>query len=441
MANIYVRSTDGNDADNGSTWALANATLAGAAAIDAAGDTVFVADGHSESNGTSVTLSFAGTTANPVRVLCVNDTGDPSPPTALATGAVIETTGAATLTVAGSIHAYGLTLVAGNNASASSITLSNAVASQFYENCTIKLGTTAATGRINISNSSSGTPSRVEWKNCIAEFSASGQVIRPQNCIFNWSGGSVAAGTSPTAIFNFGSGQPAIVLVEGVDFSALAAGVDMLSVTNSAGRFRMRNCKLPASWSGALVSGINPAVIAEMHNCDAGDTNYRLWLEMYAGKVLSETTIVRTGGASDGTTALSWRMETNANANFACEQLVSPEIVRWNETVGSSVTVTVEVISDNVTLTDAECWLEVQYLGTSGFPLASFIDDAKADTLATAANQTTSTETWTTTGLTTPVKQKLSVSFTPQEKGFIHARIVLAKPSTTVYVDPLLTVA
>ena len=59
MATIYVRSTDGNNADNGSTWALAKATIAGAAAIDAAGDTVFVSDAHAESTAGAVTLTFA----------------------------------------------------------------------------------------------------------------------------------------------------------------------------------------------------------------------------------------------------------------------------------------------------------------------------------------------------------------------------------------------
>ena len=38
-------------------------------------------------------------------------------------------------------------------------------------------------------------------------------------------------------------------------------------------------------------------------------------------------------------------------------------------------------------------------------------------------------------------KAKLSVTFTPATAGFIHAVVKVAKPSTTVYVDPALTVA
>ncbi len=38
-------------------------------------------------------------------------------------------------------------------------------------------------------------------------------------------------------------------------------------------------------------------------------------------------------------------------------------------------------------------------------------------------------------------RQKLSVTITPQLKGFLHARVMLAKASTTIYVDPKLAVA
>mgnify|MGYP003394608494 FL=1 len=48
MADRYGRSTDGADGDGGTTWALAKATLAGLAAIDAAGDRIFLSQAHAE---------------------------------------------------------------------------------------------------------------------------------------------------------------------------------------------------------------------------------------------------------------------------------------------------------------------------------------------------------------------------------------------------------
>jgi hypothetical protein len=135
-------------------------------------------------------------------------------------------------------------------------------------------------------------------------------------------------------------------------------------------------------------------------------------------------------------------MVSNADAEWSHQTLDSPEIVKWNETTGSSVTATVEFVHDSTTnMTDKEIWIEVMYLGTSGVPLGSFITDAAANYLSSAADQTDSSETWTTTGLTNPNTQKLSVSFTPQEKGFVHAVVKVAVASKTVYVDPVLTLA
>jgi len=175
-----------------------------------------------------------------------------------------------------------------------------------------------------------------------------------------------------------------------------------------------------------------------MYNCDSADTNYRLWIEDYSGSIKHETTLVKTGGASDGTTPLSWKMATGADAEYPTIILKSGEIVRWNETTGSAITVTVDILHDSVTnLKDNEIWLEVMYLGTSGVPLGAFVDDAVADVLAAAADQAASSATWTTTGMANPNKQKLEVTFTPQEKGFIHAVVHMAKASYTVYVDPV----
>jgi hypothetical protein len=43
---------------------------------------------------------------------------------------------------------------------------------------------------------------------------------------------------------------------------------------------------------------------------------------------------------------------------------------------------------------------------------------------------------WTTTGLSSPVKQKMESTFTPQEKGTYIARVCLGRASTTLYVCP-----
>jgi hypothetical protein len=229
--------------------------------------------------------------------------------------------------------------------------------------------------------------------------------------------------------------------MDGFDMTNLGASCDLFigGAQAAQGTFRaiVRNCRLPASWTGTLFSAaLTGMARAEMHNCDSGDTNYRVWIEDYFGSLRDETTIIKTGGASDGTTGLSWKMVSNATTEFPSQPFCSHEIVKWNETTASAITVTIDIIHDSVTnIQNDEIWMEVEYLGTSGVPLGSFISDAAASIVATPADQTDSSSTWTTTGLTNPNTQQLNVTFTPQEKGFIHAKVCLALASKTVYVD------
>lgn len=436
MSNIYVRSTDGSDVDDGSTWALAKAGLAGAAAIDAAGDTIFVSQNHAETTAGNVSIALAGTIASPVKIICGNDAAEP--PTAVADTATVTTTGTGYISITGSAYVYGVTFVAGTGSSSGpGISMSGNTHLGVFEKCAFKLVNTHSGTNVRLGVSTSGAHYRGHWKDCDIKFAAAAQSIVVDSTRFDWDGGSVLAGSAtPTALIGFGGATGnGPTTVSGVDLSNLGTTFNIFASSLVPTKGVIRNCKLPAGWTGGLGVTGTPATRYEMHNCDSGDTNYQMWVEDYAGSIKSETTIVRTGGSSDGTTPLSWKMASNANAEYPTVVLDSPEIAKWNETVGTPITATVEVITDGVTLTDADCWLEVQYPGTSGFPLSLFANDAPADVLATPANQTTSTAAWTTTGLTTPVKQKLEVTFTPQEKGVLSAVVRLAKASTTVYVD------
>jgi len=172
-----------------------------------------------------------------------------------------------------------------------------------------------------------------------------------------------------------------------------------------------------------------------MRNCDSADTNYRIAEHCYEGDLVQETTIVRTGGASDGTTSLAWNMTSSAGSTF-WTPFYSPWISGWLDSTGSK-TFTGQIVHDSVTnLQNDEVWLEVEYLGDGSFPLSTFADDRMADILATAADQSTTGDTWTTTGLTNPNTQDLSVTVTVNEKGPWRARFCLAKPSYTIYCCP-----
>ncbi len=439
MADIYVRSTDGDNADDGSTWALAKLDLSGADDVENAGDTVWVSQNHAESSASALFLNWDGTKASPTRIICGNDAAEP--PTALATTATVTTTGNSSIglvTGGDHLYLYGIGFTAGSGATGTAnFTIASGTGSfTVFEDCSIHLGTTDTATRIIIS----GTTNATVLKNTDLQFSSTSQSINTQAEGFRWIGGSVLSDAAITKLFDNVGGT---IVVEGVDLSNCASSMNICSSTSSSVRLTVRNCKLPSSWSGS-VNASTPAIDSsyELVNCDDGDTNYRLEKKTYFGTVVHETTIVKDSGASDGTTQLSWNMTSNADTEWNHQTLVSPPIILWNEDIDNTITVAVDILHDSVTaLQDDEVWIEVQYLGTSGFPLSLFADDAAADYLATPANQATSGATWTTTGMSNPNEQQLSVDITPREKGYIIAKVHLAKPSYTIYVDPLLLIS
>lgn len=441
MANIYVRS-GASGANNGTSWANAYTTLVGASATWTNADTVWVAEDHAESQATAMTVNFPSSPG--MRLYCAADHVT-EPPTALATTATVSIgAGSVAMSLNGYAYVYGIKFQGGTNNSASCVinvaTSTTIGHGMRFVNCGFSLRSANASCTLNFGNqgNSANDEAFFDFDTCGVLFGSTSQAIKWGNGRVNWSGGGYidASGSTPTTLFRFTAGAPSDLLIENADWST-EASTNLFDVSATCPSIAiMRNCKIP---SGVAVStGSQPGpggVVVLMHNCDSGDTNYRLANARYAGTVVSETTIVRSGGASDGTTPMSWHMATSASAAFPSPPLASPERAIWNETVGSSVTATVHVVTDNVTLTDGEAWLEVIYPGNSGSTQGSVITDAKG-LLASASNQTSSSETWTTTGLTTPVKQQLSVTFTPQEKGALLWRVYIAKASTSVYVDP-----
>jgi hypothetical protein len=185
----------------------------------------------------------------------------------------------------------------------------------------------------------------------------------------------------------------------------------------------------------ALRRGAN--IVVEL--CSAGTANFKLATSEFAGTLVDEVTYVRTGGASDGTTPMAWKMVSNANNCFSA--LRTPQIATWVDETAVAKTLTVEILHDSVTaLKDDEIWLEVVALTDANFPQASFTTDKGIPVFGGTA-QTSSSATWYTTGMANPNRQKLSVSVTPQMKGFVTAKVHFAKPNYTVYVDPKIVVS
>lgn len=440
MANRYIYSGAGG-AGTGADWANAHTTMAAAITAATAGDVYFIAHDHAETQATALTLTIKGTAVSPDRFLCVNRAGSVPPVAAdLATTGSITTTGNSTLTFSGGyFYAYGLILNSGSGSTAA-VGLVAGGAGGIWDNCAFNLVSTFNTTNSNVSPSTGGRSFGI-WRNCSVSFGHANQYIRCDN-VGKWiwenkpGSAAVTAGSAyPTNLTGNAAGGTAVVRWRGLDLSALGSGKTLINAGSWQGSIELMNCKLGASVTVAGTPSGPQFATVDAINCDSGATNYRSERYQYQGTLTTEIIIVRTGGASDGTTPFSWKIVPTSNNEFD-SPFETFEGSIWNSSTGASKTLTVHCVTDNVTLTDAQIWLEVEYLGSSATPVASLVSDALATVLTTAANQATSTETWTTTGLTTPLKQKLECTFTPQMAGPIRWRVKYAKTSTTVYVCP-----
>ena len=434
MASYYVWSGAAGSA-NGSSWVNAYTTLTAGLTSKAAGDNVFVAHDHAEATATANLSAANGAIGNPIKVICVDRAGTVPPVSAdRRTTAQVTTTTNGSITLNGFTHYDGIIFIAGNSTGTASINVSS-VANQWmrFDNCSFRIGSTGS-GRVAFH---AGADTYVELYNTTMSFSAVTQGVDVGGALKWRNTPSALIGSAvPTTLFAPTANRGSEIECIGVDLSAAGSGKTIFgtNANHYAGKHKLVDCKLHASVTRSTVPvwyGANEVDIVR----SGASGNYAVYRHRTSGELMEETTIVRSGGASDGTTPIAWKVVTTANCSFSMP-FETPPIAIWVDTTGAPVTATVECIGATVA-TDQEVWLDVEYLGDASSPQGSFVNDGKANLLATAANQTSSSETW--GGSTAAFK--LEVTFTPQQKGWMYARVKCAKASSTFYIDPMVTLS
>jgi hypothetical protein len=444
MASYYVYSGAAGS-NNGSSWANAFTTLATAFVTEVAGDTLYVAHDHNEATS-NPSLTSSGTITSPTKVICVDRAGSVPPVSAdRRTTAQVSSTTNTNLSMEGCTHYDGIifTAGAGSTSSANLILLGTDNTWLRFDNCSLRLGITGASGSKILLGGASGNGggTLVELNNTTLSFASTASTtgvsfvgkMKWRNTTSALIGAQV-----PTNLFTFTTGQRggAIECI-GVDLSAMGSGKNICNIASASqgATARFMDCKLDAAVTKSTTPTGHGAIVIDFVRTGATGVNYTFHHQDITGTLTEETTIVRTGGATDGTTPIAWKVVTTTSCNYSTP-FECPLIAIWNDTTGSSKTATVEgVWGGGAVPNDDDIWLDVEYLGSSSSPQGSFVNDGKANLLATAAGQTSSSETW--GGSTT--KFKLGVTFTPQQKGWIYSRVKCAKASSTFYIDPLVT--
>lgn len=423
-------------AGNGTSWADAYTTLQ--AVITANGSTftrIFVASDHSELIATSVV--FPGNPSLWYNLISCDRTSG-FPPTVEQAGASIGSTSATSLTLQNSFYSKGVFWEAGGSSTASrNLGLDSTAANNIVRivGGGVELKNTGTTSRI-IFGSTAARNSKFYLENAEIRFGNASQGVQVNNGSVTIEDGALAG--SAITEFIKSMAAPADVSVNGLDMTTGAAAMNLIaSLSYPIGTIKFNKVKAPTSWSGSLMATppTHGCLRATAINVDSASTNYKMQAVGYNGSMRQETTIVRTGGATDGATPISWRMQTG-NQYYPLTSFESLPMEVWNTTTGTPISVTAHVLTDGVTLTDADAWIEVGYFDQSGNPLGAIVSDEKPNQLAASADQASSSEAWTTTGITTPIKQQLSVTFTPQKAGTIRAVVKLARSSTVMYVCP-----
>jgi hypothetical protein len=452
MTTYYLSSVDGDNGSDGLSWANAWATfeyaIETASAAASGPHTVLIDSAHSESLSADTTV----TAAADINIFSVNRTTG-----ALEAGAVVGAQAsnyAVTVNGAWDVYIYGMTIRNGTNTTSSrNITINSSDGGHFeLESCSLLSNTLGSTNTsIVLGSGGSVANAYTRLKSCTLQLSNAGGTIACASRV-ELEGCDVTAAT--VAVNNLFkcqfSSANASLLVMGCDLSEVTT--TLVANSGATGGFSvvMGNCKLgsgvlPMEAATEIFNKGNTSV--ELFNCSAGDTHYGY----YHGDDFGSTTAVVTYYADDGAVDqnsinISYKVVTTAYCRFETPY-VGPWIAKPH-TGTSTVTPSFEGLRvDSATvIQDDEVWGEWSYQGTSGFTLASFVND-RMTPLGTAANQTSAKTYADWTGSPTDTDANDSVfklapaAITPAEVGHIMGRVVVGEPELTIYYDPQIRVA
>ncbi len=451
MATIFVSSVDGNNADNGTTWTLAKATVAGALAIAADGDIILVDRLHNFVATAAITWTPPG---GRVEIISV-DRANGDVYLAGATESVGNSNNAFVLTAINlaSVYIRGFTINGATfNGGLGGIFIyasSSGFCFAELDSCVIDLKAPNATPVVQLgpgfSSTGRGHKIRLTNSSIIISGSRTGISILLGEALIELSGTTISAtgATKPASLFGAVSANDvAIVNMIGCDLSGYAGSAYFSVALNSSARITLTGCRInatPTITTGSWPGGIG---YIQLVNVDSGHTvNSNEYRNSY-GTLTETTSIYDAAGGSFNSAGISFQIVTTSACNESFPFILPMRSV-WN-TILTAQTATVEVNKDGATaLTDREIWLELVYPSSASYPLGAFLTDRNASPfIGSAVDQATSTVGWTGTGgFANEKKQSLDVAFTAADVGPLLATVVVAKASLTAYVSARLKVA
>jgi hypothetical protein len=264
---------------------------------------------------------------------------------------------------------------------------------------------------------------------------------------------SKAASYNRTGIFITSSGNTSPIEISGCDLSALSSDCELLGGGAQYWRAVFSHCKMPSTYALQASAPTYLYATANLVNCANADAPAELRTSDSRGELNASHAdegagyVYRSSGGSVETIAGAWLVTTTSYAREGAP-FYTPWMYGTLSTTGSK-TFTICVVSNSGgggtsnKFTDAELWMELEYLGTSNGGKWAYANDRRTIN-ATAADQASDSSTWNGTGPSFTNKQKLDCTVTVNEEGLYRARVCIAKASVTssnyLYIDPKVTV-
>ncbi|PUA17277.1 hypothetical protein [Glaciimonas sp. PCH181] len=391
----------GQEADQvAGNWKAPHARLVNAIASTwmAAGDALYVGANHAETQPSAWTGSPPGVTNNLSKILCVSATGSLPPVSAdLRTTATVTTTGSSPITLGGGYYYLnGISFYCGTGAVSAGILLGNSSSIGVVLESVLlaKMGTNGAAAAINFGTSGTGGMTWIKLKNTALMLGSITDTVQIQQCRLVWQNtpNAIAGSVFPTTLFK--SISPDLITFEGVDLSALGSGKTLVAACTAPAIFQFKDCKLGSAVNMAATQSSPGGAEIQVMRSDSSGTNYRNEKYRFEGTQLAETTIIRTGGANDGVTGLSWNLTSSVNSQWVLPFETFPIVIK-NLVTGANVNVTVQGLLNAAALpNNDDVWFDVEYMGSAASPQGSFQSGTKSDLLATGTAWSASTQAW-----------------------------------------------
>ena len=434
-ANRYVYNLSSQD-DADATWnssTIAYVTLNAAIAASAAGETIAIASDHSEpALGALINAMGIGTSADPLIIISLNRADDTYQNMVDGGGRIVMSGTSNDLSLGEWVIWVGVDIFVSDNIYV------NATGTHHVIDSKVEV-----LGDLYSLTAATHLTTTVFEK--VVYVQAGAGTLNIAHCTFHWRGGSYSFnGGSITNLISTSS-EGLNVIIEDVDLSAIGAGDYLVEASGTKTDILFKRCKI-----GAIAGFINGTIGNEgfnvkIHSCSASDIVYQFH-EAYMYGTISDDTANYLNATADGSTGYSAKMVTNASPLEFYKPLKFKLADIW---CAANPTLTIETITSNVTLQNDEFWIEVEYPdGTTkaqGNVMSSKVgasgeSDWFGNPSTAPANLTTSTAAWTEV-LATEVKQKIVLTIAGGGAGVHTVWACLAKPSTTVYVDPYVTVS